>query len=59
MVRKQREAIHQKAVREAKRKVMEQRFLKTKRSKKVSPILTEVPEIGKEIENFVMKGCRC
>lgn len=28
MVRKRREAIHRKAVREAKRKVMEQRFLK-------------------------------
>lgn len=55
MVRKRREAIHRKAVREAKRKVMEQRFLKRKRSKKVSRILTEVPEIGKEIENFVME----
>ena len=34
---------------------MEQRFLKKKRSKKVSRILTEIPEIGKEIENFVME----
>lgn len=55
MVRKRREAIHRKAVREAKRKVMEQRFLKRRRSKKVSQILTQVPEIGKEIENFVME----
>ena len=55
IVKKQREAIHRKAVRDAKRKIMEQRFLKKKRSKKVSQILTEIPEIGKEIENFVME----
>lgn len=52
IVKKQREAIHHKAVRDTKRKIMEQRFLKGKQSKKVSRILTEVPEIGEEIENL-------
>ena len=55
MVRKRREVIHWKAVREAKRKVMEQRFLKRRRSKKVSQIFTQVPEVGKEIETFVIE----
>ena len=35
---------------------MEQRFLKRRRSKKVSRILSQVPGTGKEIENFV-KDC--
>ena len=55
MVRKRREVIHWKAVREAKRKVMEQRFLKITRSKKVSQIFAQLPEVGKEIETFVIE----
>ena len=35
---------------------MEERFLKRRRSKRVSQILVQVPEIGKEIENFVKES---
>ena len=35
---------------------MERRFLKRRRSKRVSRFLSEVPGIGKEIEKFV-KEC--
>ena len=56
IIKKRRAAIHQKAVRETKKKIMERRFLKRMRSKKVSRILSQVPGTGKEIENFV-KDC--
>ena len=56
MIKRRRAAIHRKAVREIKKKIMERRFLKRRRSKRVSRFLSEVPGIGKEIENFV-KEC--
>lgn len=56
LIKKRRAAINRKAVREAKRKLMEQRFLKRRKSKRVSRILTQCPNIGKEIEDFV-KDC--
>ena len=42
-------------MREAKRKVMNKRFLKRTKGKEVSRILSEIPSIGKEIENFVIE----
>jgi hypothetical protein len=51
MIKKRREAI--KGVRDAKRRIMEERFLKRRKSKKVSRILNQCPDIGKEIEQFV------
>ena len=56
MIKRRRAAIHRKAVREIKKKITERRFLKRRRSKRVSRFLSEVPGIGKEIENFV-KEC--
>ena len=53
MIKKRREALRRKAVRDAKRRVTEERFLKRRRSKKVSRILTQCPDIGKVIEKFV------
>ena len=52
MIKKRKEALKRKAVRETKQRIMEERFLK-RRSKKVSRILTQCPDIGKEIEQFV------
>lgn len=56
IITKRRAAIHRKAIRKAKKKIMERRFLKRRQSKKVSRILSQVPDIGKENENFV-KDC--
>ena len=53
MIKKRREAIKLKGVRDAKRRIMEERFLKRRKSKKVSRILNQCPDIGKEIEQFV------
>ena len=53
MIKKHKEALKRKAVRETKQRIMEERFLKRRRSKKVSRILTQCPDIGKEIEQFV------
>ncbi|CAB3996207.1 Hypothetical predicted protein [Paramuricea clavata] len=46
MIKKRKEALKQKAVRETKRRIMEERFLKRRRSKKVLRILTQCPDIG-------------
>ena len=53
LLKKKRAAIRQKAVRDIKRKVAEKRFLKRRRSKRVSKILRDCPEIGKRIEEYV------
>ena len=53
MIQKKRASLHRKAVRESRRKVMERRFLKRRRSKKVSRILQDCPGIGAAIEEFV------
>jgi hypothetical protein len=53
MIKKHKEALKRKAVRETKQRIMEERFLKRRRSKKVSRISTQCPDIGKEIEQFV------
>ena len=53
MIKKRREALRRKAVCDAKRRVMEKRFLKRRRSKKVFRILTQCPDIGNVIEKFV------
>lgn len=49
-------SIHRKACREAKRKVVEKRFLKRRRSKRVGQVIRDCPGIGQEIESFV-KSC--
>ena len=59
MIEKRRAAIHRKAVRETKKRIMERRFLKLRQStcsKRDSRILSQAPGIGNEIENFV-KDC--
>ena len=53
MIEKKRASLHRKAVRESRRKIMEQRFLKRRRSKKVGRILQDCPGIGAAIEEFV------
>ena len=50
MIKERRETLKQRAVREAKRKIMEERFLK--RSKKVSRILTSVQMLVKKLNNL-------
>ena len=50
MIKKHREAIKQKGDRDAKRRIMEERFLKRRKVKKVLRILNQCPDIGKEIE---------
>ncbi len=54
-ITKRQASICRKAIRDAKKKIMERRLLKRKRSKKVSCILAQVPNVGKEIENFVQE----
>ena len=53
MIEKKRASLHRKAVRESRRKVMERRFLKRRRSKKVGRILQDCPGIGAAVEEFV------
>ena len=53
MIEKKRASLQRKAVRESRRKIMEQRFLKRRRSKKVGRILQDCPGIGAAIEEFV------
>lgn len=55
LIKKRRDAIRRKATRDAKRKIAEQRLLKRRKSKKVSKILQDCPDIGKTIEDFVQK----
>lgn len=56
LLMKKRAAMKRKAVREIKKKVAERRFLKRRRSKRVSKVLQDCPGIGKTIEEFV-KDC--
>ena len=53
---KKRAALKRKTVCEIKKRVAERRFLKRRRSKKMSKIVKDYPEIGMEIEKFV-KDC--
>ena len=55
LIKKRRAAIRRKATRDAKRRVAEERLLKRRKSKKVSRILQDCPDIGKTIEDFVQQ----
>ena len=56
LIKKKRESLCRKAIRNAKRPIPEERLLKRCRSKKVSKVLRECPDIGKTIEDFVQTG---
>ena len=53
LIKKSRESLRRKVTRNAKRKIAEERLLKRSRSRKVSKVLQECPDIGKAIEDFV------
>ena len=53
LIKKRRESLRRKATRNAKRKIAEERLLKRSRSRKVSKVVQECPDIGKAIEDFV------
>lgn len=53
---KKRAALKRKGIREAKRRIAERRFQKRHRSKRVSKLLRDCPDVGQEIENYV-KSC--
>ena len=53
LLRKRRAAIKRKAVRKAKAKIAAQRFLKKRRGKRVSKIVSGCKDIGKAIEEYV------
>jgi hypothetical protein len=55
LIKKRRAAIRRKATRNARRRIAEERLLKRRKSKKVSRILRDCPDIGKTIEDFVQK----
>ncbi len=55
LIKKRRAAIRRKATRDTRRRVAEQRLMKQRKSKKVSRILQDCPDIGKAIEEFVQK----
>ena len=55
LIKKRRAAMRRKATRDTKRRLAEERLLKRRKSKKVSRILQDCPDIGKTIENFVQQ----
>ena len=55
LIKKRRAAIRRKATRDTRRRIAEQRLMKRRKSKKVSRILQDCPDIGKAIEEFVQK----
>ena len=59
LIEKKRASLKRKATREAKRKIMEKRFLKRRRSKRVGKIIQECPGIGEAIEEYVAQCRAC
>ncbi|XP_028409254.1 uncharacterized protein LOC114531845 [Dendronephthya gigantea] len=53
LIEKKRASLKRKAVRVAKRRIMEKRFLRRRRSKRISKIIKECPGIGEAIEEYV------
>ena len=53
VIEKKRASLRRKSVRKAKRKIMEKRFLKRRRSKKLSRVEQQCPGIGPAIEEYV------
>ena len=53
LIKKRRAALRRKATREAKKRIAEERLLKRRKSKKVSRIIQDCPDIGKTIEDFI------